>query len=314
MEKLLTVIVPVYNDEVNISRCLDSLFNQTFTDMEIIVVNDASTDGTRAVLNSYQKNHQFQVINMEKNAGAGCCRNAGMLESRTPYITFIDSDDWIDISTYSRCFEQIGNNPDVIIFGLVYDYIKNNRREEKYHYSRVYKMPGEFALNIYAHTIPNEISITPIVNNKIYRKKFLLENNIFFYKELRYQEDDVFTFEVLARASSVVFVNGCNYHYCQRDSSLIHNISELSIHSFITAYRILESSLRSHDLFSKFEKAYYLKFKGSLVGVIKRILDYEPNIEKRNILISLLFVLLIENFDLPKIVDTFDFTAIRSIM
>lgn len=57
MEKLLTVIVPVYNDEVNISRCLDSLFNQTFTDMEIIVVNDASTDGTRAVLNSYQKNH-----------------------------------------------------------------------------------------------------------------------------------------------------------------------------------------------------------------------------------------------------------------
>lgn len=314
MDKLLTVIVPIFNDETNILRCLESLFNQTFQAIDIIVINDASTDGTLSVLKEYQKKRSFKIINMKENSGAGGCRNKGILAATTPYITFVDSDDWLDISSYTRCFEQIDKRIDVIVFGLIYDYVKFNKRKEKYYYPNDFKVSGEFALNIYTHTIPNEINITPIVNNKIYRRQFLIDNNIFFPQELRYQEDDVFTFKALSKANMVAFAKDCFYHYCQRNDSLIHTVSELSIRHFISAYLTLEKYLKTDGIFEKYKSSFYLKFKGSLLGVIRRILDYEPNIEQRNKLIHLLLTLLIDNYDVLEILNTIDFLSLRSIL
>lgn len=314
MSSLLTVVVPVFNDETNISRCLESLFNQSFKNMEIIVVNDASTDNTGGVLAAYQQKYEFQTINMKENSGAACCRNVGLMAAKTPYVTFLDSDDWVDISTYTKCFEQISSNPDIIIFGLSYDYPQINHRDIKYHYPSNYKMFGEFALRIYTHTIPNEIKITPIVNNKIYRRKFLIENRIAFNNKLRYQEDDVFTFEALALANIVAFVSGCYYHYCQRSDSLIHTISEAAIHGFCAAYLSLASELEKRHLFEKYKNEYYLKMKSSLLGLVKRILDYETDTKRRNSFLQLLIFLIIDNFNVPDILETFNFSLIRSIL
>ena len=316
MQAILTVIIPVFNDADNVLRCLDSLINQTFSDLEIIVVNDASTDNTLTVLKRYQEKHRFTIINLKQNTGAGYCRNLGIQTAHTPYVTFVDSDDWVDMSAYTKCFEQIFENPsvDVTIYGLLYDYVSINRRSKKYSYSKVYRMSGEFALNIYAHTIPNEIAITPIVNNKIYRKQFLLDNKIFFHENLRYQEDDVFTFEVLARATQVMIVDNCFYHYCQRSGSLIHTVSEHSIHNFVAAYLALGEDLKTDGLFEKYQDAFYLKLKGSLLGVLKRILDYTPDAKERNRLVYLLFILMLDNYDVLKILETLDFSRIRSIL
>ncbi len=314
MQKILTVIVPVYNDENNIERCLDSIINQTYKNIDIIVVNDASTDNTMKKLQNYNKKHHITIIDMESNSGAGACRNIGILKSQTPFVTFIDSDDWIDISTYSNCFKEINDNPDVITYGLIYDYVLYNKQERKYIYKNTCRLSGDFALKAYAHTIPNEIRITPIVNNKIYRKQFLLENNIMFQENLRYQEDDVFTFEVLANANSVVFVSGCNYHYCQRSDSLIHNVSETSVRSFVLAYTTLHDILVQKNTFKDFKREYYLKFKGSFLGVIKRIIDLETDISQRNKLIILLITLIMENYDVNEILNTFDFSELRSII
>lgn len=314
MSKQLTVIVPVYNDQTNIVRCLESLFNQTYDKMEVIVVNDASTDNTLAVLENYRSIHPLTIINMNENSGAAHCRNIGILSAKTPYITFVDSDDWVDMSTYTRCFDQISYNTDIIIYGLIYDYVLMDRRNKKYNYSMNYKMTGEFALNIYSNCIPNEIRITPIVNNKVYRRKYLIDNNILFHEELRYQEDDVFTFEALSRASFVYFVKDCYYHYCQREYSLIHTVSEMSVRSFIEAYLILESDLISNQLFEKYKQAFYLKLKGSLLGVIRRIIDYEPRINERNRLMQLLLELVVEKYDVSEILKTIDLSVIRSIL
>lgn len=314
MNNFLTVIIPIYNDGDNIERCLKSLFNQTLKQFNIIVVNDASTDNTLNILISYQKKFPFKIINMKKNSGAGCCRNIGLQEANTPYITFVDSDDWLDISVYEKCAEQITKNPDVINFGLCYDYVNFNYIETKYKYSKKYIMSGEFALNIYAHTIPNEIKITPIVNNKVYRKQFLVENDILFQQNIRYQEDDIFTFETLMKADKVIFIDNCNYHYCQRKNSLIHNVSQESIYSFIKAYKTLETKLISNKSFDKYKKSFYLKLKSSLLGVTKRTIDYEPNIIKRNQLIYTLITLLHENFDGLELLETIDFSRIREIL
>lgn len=314
MDKYLTVIIPVYNDETNISRCLDSIFNQTIKDIDIIVVNDASTDGTLERLFAIQKEHEFKIIDMPMNSGAGSCRNAGIHAAKTPYITFMDSDDWLDISTYEKCAEQLFDNPDVINFGLYYDYVNVNHRQKKYNYPHIYRMTGEFALNIYTHTIPNEIDITPIVNNKIYRKQFLTDNNIAFHPNIRYQEDDIFTFEVLTKANSVIFVDNCNYHYCQREDSLIHSVSECSISSFVKAYKTLETYLISNALYDKYKTSFYLKFKSSLCGVIKRTIDYEPNSTIRNNLMCILLTSLIEQFDILELANVVNFSKIRQLL
>ena len=314
IDPIITVVVPVFNDQDNIIRCLESLRYQTVSGIEVIVVNDASTDNTMNTLRRYQKEYQFSIIAMDKNSGAGSCRNTGILAAHAPYITFVDSDDWIDIHTYEKCREQFYEDPDIKNFGLIYDYVSCNRRTIKYRYDRKYKVSGEFALNIYAHTIPNEFEITPIVNNKIYRRQFLIDNHLFFHEELRYQEDDVFTFETLAKAGTVILIDDCFYHYCQRDDSLIHEVSEYAVHNFVSAYVALRESLKSDGLFEKYKQAYYLKFKGSLLGVLKRILDYSHNKEICNKLVALLMSLLHENFDMLKLLDTIDFSLVRSIL
>lgn len=314
MQKMLTIIIPVYNEEKNIKRCLESIFNQTFSNFEIIVVNDASTDKTLEELHKLKKYNNFSIITLDKNSGAGKCRNVGLQKAITPYVTFVDSDDWVDINAYERCFDNISEKVDVIIYGLIYDYVSLNRREIKYKYDRIYTIPGDFALNIYSHTIPNKIEITPIVNNKIYRTQFLSDNNIHFCEDLRYQEDDAFTFEVLSKASTVVFVDGCAYHYCQNSASLTHRISELSIRSFINAYVNIRNKLMEDESFEKYKTAYYLKLKSSMLGVIKRILDLSSSIDERNKLLNLLISLLVENFDFNEILSTLDFSIVRSIL
>lgn len=316
LQSLLTVIVPVFNDENNILRCLESLYNQTFSDFEIIVINDASTDNTRSILKQYQKNHKFTIIDMEQNFGVSHCRNVGIKASQTSYITFVDSDDWLDISTYMQCFQQINKdlNVDIIIYGLMYDYVLQNYRYAKYQYTKTYHISGTLAFGIYTHTIPNEIRITPIVNNKIYRRQFLIENNLLFHENLRYQEDDVFTFEVFMKAKNVTIVDQCFYHYCQRSNSMIHTVSEYSIYNFIKAYITLQNILKTNHLFVKHKDAFYLKFKGSLLGILNRIMEYTTDIQERNQLMYLLLTLLIENFDVAELLNTVKDSTIRSIL
>lgn len=313
-QNLLTVIIPTFNDSQNIYRCLQSVFNQSFKDIEVIVINDASTDYTLEILETYRHNHHIKIINMPQNMGAGACRNRGILEASSEYITFIDSDDWIDIGTYEKCFEQFKYNPDVIIYGLIYDYVEYNYRIKKYIYNNNYKINGEYALNIYSHTISTEINISPIVNNKIYKKEFFITNNLLFDENLRYQEDDVFTFEVFVKSHNVIFIKDCFYHYNQRCNSLIHNVSSLSIEGFVNAYKSLKNNLESQNLFNKYKTAFYLKFKSSLLGVIKRTIDYSDNQLERNKLLVLLFELISKNFDFKELLSFFDLNYIRSFL
>lgn len=128
-----------------------------------------------------------------------------------------------------------------------------------------------------------------------------MQNDVLFQETLRYQEDDVFTFEALSLASSVVFSSGGSYHYCQRSDSLIHIVTDEAIRSFVSAYSILEARLRERGNFKKYKDAFYLKLKGSMLGVIIRILDYETDISSRNDFIILLLSLIIENFDANEI-------------
>ena len=115
----ISVIIPVYNTEKYLNECLDSIVNQTLSDIEIICVNDGSTDNSLAILESYaKKDNRITVISQENN-GQGSARNLGLKNSSGNYICFIDSDDYVDLNMLEKLYDNvILNNSDIVVFKI----------------------------------------------------------------------------------------------------------------------------------------------------------------------------------------------------
>lgn len=113
----VSIIVPVYNVESYLAKCLDSCINQNFTDMEIVCVNDGSNDSSVEILQAYSKfDSRIKIIN-KKNGGLSSARNAGIAEACGKYIMFVDSDDWISSDAVGKLYKNAeDNNSDVVIF------------------------------------------------------------------------------------------------------------------------------------------------------------------------------------------------------
>ena len=113
----VSIIVPVYNVEKYLPKCLESLLGQTFSDIEIICVNDGSTDGSGEILKLYaQRDSRIKIVTKE-NGGLFSARHEGMLYVKGKYILFVDSDDWVKENLVQKCLDSAKNSPDIIIFG-----------------------------------------------------------------------------------------------------------------------------------------------------------------------------------------------------
>ena len=128
----ISIIVPVYNVEKYLPRCVDSILNQTFTNFELILVNDGSTDRSGIICDQYKKrDNRIKVIH-KTNEGVSKARNIGISEAKGRYIEFIDSDDWIERSLLEDTLKQIRiDNSDIIFFGLLYEDEDDNLIKEK---------------------------------------------------------------------------------------------------------------------------------------------------------------------------------------
>ena len=115
----ISVIIPVYNVERFLKKCLESVINQTLSDLEIICINDGSTDKSLSILNSFaQKDNRIIVINQD-NQGQSCARNAGLSIATGKYIGFVDSDDWIDLDFYEKLYNTAKKyNADIAAAGI----------------------------------------------------------------------------------------------------------------------------------------------------------------------------------------------------
>jgi len=196
---LISVIVPVYNTEKYLTRCLDSIINQTFSDIEIICVNDGSTDGSADVLKRYAKlDKRIKIIN-KKNGGLSAARNTGLKNISGQYVSFIDSDDWIDIEYYEYLMYLMDqNSADIAMAGM-----------------RI--VCGR---DVSDNTTPNIITsdfaekIKNIPNGSVCDKLFKasLFTNIEF-PHGRYYEDNIVLVRVMYKSNIVAFSNYVSYYY-----------------------------------------------------------------------------------------------------
>lgn len=255
----LSVIVPAYNAENFISDCLDSILNQVKVNIEIIVVNDASTDNTREILDNYaQKYDSINIIDMPQNCGPGISRNEGIKHASGKYIGFVDSDDWIDLNFYNTLINSIKiEDCDIAIAGIADEYNNPVSSSLRYNYEDAAVIDGKTGLKLLTKSRNLGMFITPIMNNKIYKTDFIKNNNIHCCNNKSWQ-DDFFSFFAILFANKICITPSVVYHYRQNNASITHSgvSSKIKIDNCIDVLIKIKDELRLQNLYEMYERDY----------------------------------------------------------
>lgn len=133
---LVSVVIPVYNVEKYLRQCLDSVLKQTLHEIEIICVNDGSPDNSLSILREYEnKDERVKVIDFPENRGVSAARNAGLVASKSPYVAFLDSDDWVKPEMYENLYAAVTSHPDISVAYCDYMAVKDNCMVDRVSYS-----------------------------------------------------------------------------------------------------------------------------------------------------------------------------------
>ena len=213
----VSIIVPFYNVEKYIEKCLQTLVNQTLEDIEIILVNDGSQDGTEEIAKKYQEQYPQKIKYLEKeNGGLSDARNVGMEVATGEYVSFIDSDDYISLDFYETLLETIvDNDSDIVECGVVKFY--ENRKFDEY--SDDLKVTNYDTLDGLEGLI-NENPFKQHVWNKLYKTNIALDIP---YAVGKLNEDEFWTYQIFGKAKKVTRINKTMYYYFQRGSSIMGN-------------------------------------------------------------------------------------------
>lgn len=209
----ISVIVPIYNVEKYLERCLNSIINQTFNDIEVICINDGSTDNSGKILNKYQKYTNFRIIE-QTNVGISETRNIGLNLAQGDYISFIDSDDFIDSNFYEVLYNNaVKFKADIACAGIIRENEKKSAKIIEYKNIQITD-------NIKDKFILSQCPKYNFVWNKIYKRDFLTGKNISFVSGMIY-EDMCFTPDILEKSGALVVCTNTYYHYWKHKNSLI---------------------------------------------------------------------------------------------
>jgi glycosyltransferase involved in cell wall biosynthesis len=269
---LISCIIPAYNIEKYIARCLESVISQSLTNLEIIVINDCSTDGTLEIINEYAlKDTRIKVITNEKNSGLSYSRNIGLENASGQYIHFLDGDDFIKHNTYEELYKKTLETPlDIIIF----DYYKYSEKNGKISATKKRKITPQI---IYS-TINDKkklLNSGVVAWNKIYSNKFLQNNNLRFINGV-YYEDIPFFWRSIILAEHVLYLNKPFYFYSQRDNSIMKDSINLKKMSDILFVMLkVKKFLIDSNLYQDFEAIFTIKFIKTIIIFYSKLQEYQ---------------------------------------
>ncbi|MBE7711329.1 MAG: glycosyltransferase [Cyanobacteria bacterium SIG31] len=214
----VSIIVPVYNAEKYLDKCVMSLIKQTLKDIEIILVNDGSKDSSATLIEWFQKyDARIKLINQE-NKKQGGARNNGLRNASGEYISFVDSDDWIDPDFIEKLYNTaIKYNTDITATNIIKH--KKNKRKYNVRYRRT-KTATNMSSKIKLCSDKKKRFF--YVMNKLYKKSFLVENHITF-EENCYFEDVLFSIKAIFHAKNIASEPNTNYHYIYNINSTINS-------------------------------------------------------------------------------------------
>lgn len=254
MKPIVSVIVPVYNGEKTIKKCLDSILAQTLKEIEVIVVNDNSTDSTLDVLKSYKK--KIVVINNEENLGPAGSRNKGLAKAKGKFIGFVDADDYIDENMYKTMLDNMSDDTDLVCC------------------SRYNVKGGELKpiINESKTTNIKEFSKTSSYTwDKLYRKSIIDDNNIYFPERYSYAEDFCFLMKYKFYSNKMIILDEPLYYYKYDSFGSITNSYDERIYDIIDA---LSDTVKFFQSQEAFEENYYELLLISAGFYVRRIKEF----------------------------------------
>ncbi len=269
MSSKLSIIIPVYNVEKYISRCLDSIINQTFEDFEVICINSNSPDNSMEILSEYaMEDKRIKIICQEDN-GPGAARNLGLAHAKGEFISFVDGDDWIELNTYEKTIIKMTDDVDIVHFGaniitedITEEDLKSVEESRKHH-----KIKYEGLFDINNLLILN--STTPLWN-KIYRNNLIKKHEIMFPSGLAC-EDMIFFYKYSLISKKAYYVGDYLYNYLRRGDSRTSQGYKKVLPSFADRtltcydlYKFLKSENILQENIAIFELTFENLFKADL--------------------------------------------------
>lgn len=261
-----SVVLPIYNVEKYLNRCLDSVMNQTYKKLEIILVDDGSPDNCPQMCDNWAKvDDRIKVVH-KKNAGLGEARNSGLDVATGDYIAFFDSDDYIDTRLFEELYTVIiSDNPDLIEFGHHDVDRQGNITKTFIPKTPLEKYEGEEVLSKF---LPELICTDPKTGTAsdllmsawscLYRRQLLVECNFHFVSEREYISEDVYSLmKLMPNVHSVSVVQKAYYYYCENDQSLTH-VYKPDRFEKLVAFQLHLEELCASDVYSD-EVRYRIK-------------------------------------------------------
>lgn len=268
-EKLISVIIPVYNVEKYIERCVDSVKNQTLKEIEIILVDDGSKDNSGAICDSIAETDTRITVIHQQNMGPSEARNTGLKAAKGDYIGFIDGDDWIRNDFYEHLL-NIARKEHADIVSCLYKKARSQNNKNFLCFNeKITVLEGDSILeNFLASAIKGGITHVSCCS-KIYRREMI--SGHYFEKGITYSEDLIFNWEILNKAKKYVYTNYIGYfYYDNRDSITKKKFSKTVLDLYYVAERIEKLYPSNHKRIKLLLKQYRIKVDFSiLIKILK---------------------------------------------
>lgn len=253
---VVSVIIPVYNVEKYLNQCLDSVLNQTLQDIEVICVNDSSTDGSLAILEEYAKKDERVTVVTQPNSGAGAARNKGLSLAAGKYLSFLDSDDFFEPDMLELAYNKAEEDKaDFVVFQSDQYYTDKKKFVEVSWTLREKELPPYTPFN---HRQMTDNVFKVFVGwawDKLYNREFVLRNRLQF-QEQRTSNDLLFVFSAVALAKRISIVKKVLAHQRRDAKDSLSKTRENSWHCFYDALTALRDRLKAEGLYEELEKDF----------------------------------------------------------
>lgn len=254
---LISIIIPIYNVEKYLHKCLESIVNQSYKNIELVLVNDGSTDNSGLICDDFAKNDNRIKVIHQKNARMAAARNAGFRITTGELIWFIDSDDWIEPGAIDAIFRAMNNNQ-LDMIGFSYRYY--------YHDNQTFSAPQKCQTIETCSAIDyikTETFLSPLIWSFVYRRTFLTANNLIFNESILH-EDEAFNLECFSKLIKIKKIDKSLYNYRQRENSFMSSKpTHLRLESFAVLIKMCQN-YKNHE----FEELFLTKKIYNLISIL----------------------------------------------
>lgn len=253
---MITIIIPVYKVELYIEKCLNSVFQQTYSgNLECLIIDDATPDRSISIVNSFLTNNQkdninVRIIHHKINKGLSAARNTGIINAKGNYVYFLDSDDYLDSDCILKLTKILDKYPDsdIIQAGAISTNKNLSLKDNCY-------LPEHTNDKNWIKKAILKRDVIPVTSwNKLVRRDFIIKNNLFF-KEGIVHEDEYWNFFVCKYISSLSICKHDTYHYITREGSIMNSNNNKSIESWLI---ILEDFIKNIDIICRNEQITHI--------------------------------------------------------